>query len=206
MRLRFLIGLSVLTAATLPGAAIGAVMYDVLVNTAPLMSSAAGPFSLDFQFIDGSGSGDDNNSVTLSNFNFDSGAPTGSPAIFGSATGDLTSSLTLTDSTFFNEFTQTFTPGPTLGFTINLTSNLDLGGVPDEFSFGILDGAGAGNAMLIADINSSSPSLLAYPSDSLSLQAPLITPEPGSAWLLAGGFLAVVLRARSSAKTVTGRG
>ncbi len=201
MNWKYVFVLPLVTAAMIPGVAFGNVICDVSLNTAPLMANPAGPFSVDFQFNDGSGLGDGNNTVIVDNFNFGSGGPVGSASIFGSVSGDLASGITLTDSGFFNDFNQQFTPGAVLRFTVNLTTNLDSINVPDEFSFAILDSSGAGNAMLIADINSSSPSLLGYSSDALSLAAPAITavPEPSSGWLAAGACgLFAALRARSA--------
>src|SRR5438309_192037 len=92
--------------------------FLVSLDTSPLMSASGGPFSIDFQFIDRSGTGDANNSVTLSDFGFGKGGSAfGSPAPpLGDVTGDLFSSVTLTDSLPFNEFAQTFTPGDRFSF------------------------------------------------------------------------------------------
>jgi hypothetical protein len=54
-------------------------IYDVSIDTSPLVGNAAAPFSLDFQFIDGSGIDDGNNIVSLGNFDFGAGGGTGSP-------------------------------------------------------------------------------------------------------------------------------
>jgi hypothetical protein len=205
--------LALIAAAMLPLASAN-VLYNVSIDTAPLISNAAGPFSLDFQFNDGSGSDDGNNTVTLSNFSFGSGAPTGSPSISGTVVGDLMSSLSLTDGTFFNDFTQSFLPGSTLDFNVDMTTNVDLGGVPDLFTLAILDNMGVPiptlgpfDTVLYAEISSSTPSLLGFASDTsrnafasgmpIALDAPVITPEPSHGWLLAGGFLAVALWFRS---------
>jgi len=195
----------------------GDVIYNVSLDTSPLIGNAAGPFSLDFQFTDGSGINDGNNTVTLSNFDFGAGGGTGLPTTAGTVSGDLTSGFTLTDSDFLNEFTQTFTPGATLDFTIDLTTNVDAGGVPpDEFTFAILDNTGAEiptlglfDTLLLADIDSSNPTLFAYASDTsrgtaatgdpISLDAPIVTsatPEPSALWLPVCGLAMVALRRR----------
>src|SRR5438067_1451243 len=88
-----------------------AAIYDFSLDTSPLIGHAAGPFSLAFQFNDGSGAGDANNTAILSAFQFGAGSATGAPTLFGGATGSLSSLVTLTDSSFFNAFTQTFNPG-----------------------------------------------------------------------------------------------
>ncbi len=204
MRIRLLIGLSVLGAVALSGTVSGSVLYDVLINTSPLMTSSAGPFSLDFQFTDGSGTSDGNNTVTVSNFDFGSGAPIGMPIIVGGVVGDLTSNITMTDVEYFNDFMQEFTPGATLGFRLNLTSNEDLGGVPDEFSLAIYDGAYNGNAMLIADIRANTAPLQTYPSEALALDAPDVVPEPSTGWLFAGGLFLLALGGRPAISKAKG--
>src|SRR5579875_734356 len=93
----------------------GDVIVNVSLNTSPLTAdSGGGPYSLDFQMIDGSGTGDANNTITLSNFAFGGGSVSGAPVITGGVSGDLTSSVSLTDSQFFNEFTEGFKPGESL--------------------------------------------------------------------------------------------
>jgi hypothetical protein len=212
----------------LPGSVRADAIYDVSIDTAALTSSSSGPFSLDFQFTDGSGTNDGNNTVTLSNFSFGAGSPTGSAATTGTVSGDLTGGFSLTDSDFFNEFTQTFTPGNTLSFTVDLTSNVDAGGVPDEFSFAILDSTGSEiptlgtfDILLLADIDSSQPTLYGFASDpsrgtvatgeSIDLEAPVITsptsqvPEPSFLLLLASGLSILALRRRSQGDTTARR-
>jgi hypothetical protein len=132
------------------------------VNTAPLVGNANGPFSLDFQLTDGSGTLAGPNTVTLSNFVFTGGNPTGSPSLTGGATGDLSSSVVLSDSAnFLNEFFQSFSPGTTkISFVANLTTNIDPGLTPDAFSMAILDNTllnigtnGPGDNLLLVNIN-----------------------------------------------------
>jgi hypothetical protein len=119
------------------------ISYDISMNTAPLIGHAAAPFSLEFQLIDGNGTGDANNTAVLSNFTFSGGMPVGAPSLVGEATGDARSSISITDSSFFNQFIQQFTPGSELGFHLSLTTNVDAGGVPDQFTFSILDSSGS---------------------------------------------------------------
>src|SRR4051812_41143102 len=91
-------------------------IYDISLNTASLIGHIAGPFSLDFQLIDGAGTGDANNTAQLSDFSFNTGSAMGSPVLLGGASGSLSSAVTLTDSAFLNEFTQSFLPGDGLRF------------------------------------------------------------------------------------------
>src|SRR5207245_11083515 len=83
------------------------IVYNVSLNTSPLIGHAAGPFSLGFQFNDGIGTGDANNTAVLSAFQFGvGGSAAGVPTLFGGATGSLASGVTLTDSSFFYAFIQ----------------------------------------------------------------------------------------------------
>jgi len=113
----------------------------ITMDTSPLVGN--GPFTLDFQFIDGDGTGDANNTVTLSNFNAGSGSIGTPPALTtgGVVVNPSPLSVSLTDSSFFNEVQFTFTPGDTLSFNWTATSNPDLVG-PDTFTFAILDSSG----------------------------------------------------------------
>ncbi len=190
------------------------VSYEVTIDTAPLIGHPAGPFSLDFQFIDGSGMGDANNTVTLSDFGFGGGSLIGTNMLTGGASGDIESILTLTDSSFFNEAQQRFIPGSSLTFRLTETGNVDPGGTPDEFSATILDSSGAGlpstapnGALLLSDISSPYPSVLSFSTSStenpvaggppISIAAPIVTstvspvPEPPSFWLV--GITLIVL-------------
>src|SRR5579884_3177314 len=192
-----------LAVAAALGSSNAAVIYDISITTAALIGHPAGPFSLEAQLNDGSGTNDANNTATMSGFTFGSGGPTGSPSLTGGATGSLSSSVALTDSSFFNQFIQGFTPGSTLSFKLSLTTNVDAGGVPDEFSLAILDKTaveipttGPANALLIIDIDFSSPMVSAFATDTstspaaggppIRIAAPTVTlvttgvPEPGS--------------------------
>jgi hypothetical protein len=113
--------------------------YSVDINTASLVGNPSGPFSLDFQLNDGSGTGDANNTATINNFTFGTGGASGSPNLAGGAAGNLSGMITLTDTTPFNEFYQTFNAGNSLSFDVILTLNSDAGPTPDSFSVAILD-------------------------------------------------------------------
>ncbi len=136
-RLTTTVGVLASACALLNASAIQAAQYHVDVNTSPLIGNINGPFYLDFQLNFGSGSG---NSATINNFTYSSGASTGVPTLFGTASGDLSSSASLwADGTNpFNEIFQGFTPGSSLGFNISLSSN-PTGVTPDVLAFAILD-------------------------------------------------------------------
>jgi hypothetical protein len=166
--------------------------YRILLDTSALQTATTGPYALDFQFTDGSGTGDANNTVGLSDFLFGStGSASGSPTLTGGASGSLSSGFTLTDSSFFNEALQGFTPGDQLSFTLSFSTHVDMGGIPDEFSLALLDKSdsevpttGPGDALLVVDINSAFPIIQTYGADasrtSLGLGAPIVAavPEP----------------------------
>jgi hypothetical protein len=135
----FAFAAGVLAFASLPQAQAATLLFHVTVDTAPLTTSPNGPFSLDFQLNDGSGSADGNNTATLSNFTFGGGAATGSPTYLGGVTGDISSSLTFSESNAFNEFFQGFTAGTSLAFDVAISRNTDAGITPDSFIFSILD-------------------------------------------------------------------
>lgn len=203
------------------------ITYSVNLDTSPLIGNLAGPFSLNFQFIDGSGVGDGNNTVSLSAFQFGAGGgAAGAPTLEGGASGSLASGVTLTDSDFFNAFTQRFTPGTLLSFNLSLTTNMDAGGAPDQFSFAILDcggtelpSAGPAREVLSIDI-ASTPIVRTYSTSSVSsaqcggvsivLAAPQVqgqptpsssVPEPATFLPLATGLLGAALGYRRRLKT-----
>lgn len=139
--------------------------FTVFVDTSALVGNLAGPFSLDFQLNDGSGLGDSNNTASLSNFQFGSGSAVGSATTSGGASGDLTSGITITDSDWtLNEFYQSFVAGTWLSFNLSLSTNIDLDGTPDLFSFAILDG----NLMNLATQSFGSDNFLEINVDSLT--------------------------------------
>ena len=187
----------------------GSITYNIALNTAPLIGHAAGPFSIEFQLNDGSGMGDASNTALLSNFIFGGGAAAGVPTLTGGASGNAGNSVTLSDSSFFNQFIQQFTPGSQLGFRLALSTNLDTGGVPDQFTFAILDHTGVElptsasffDVFVQLDIDSVNPLVQTFGTDTnrspaagggpIDIVAPAATqvgagmPEPGTGALLA---------------------
>jgi len=119
-------------------ATLGFAQVRVSLDTSSLVGQP-GPFSLDFQLNDGSGTGDGNNSAHLTDFDFDGGAAAGVLQLTGGARGDLQSDVTINETAFLNRFQQQFVPGERLSFLVDLTNNVDAGSFPDQFSFAILN-------------------------------------------------------------------
>jgi hypothetical protein len=199
------------TVAMLSQTAFGDVM-QLTLNTTTLVGNASGPFTIDFQFIDGDSTGDGNNSVTLSNFLAGGGSITSTPA-FSTGGVSVTSSpfgATLTDTSFFNELQFAFTPGSSLSFRYAITANQDTTG-PDTFTFAILDHSGnelptdnpnGFNSFLEVDLPTTGSGTATTPSASAAfgISDPTVTPvtsavpEPSSVVLLSAvvalaGFL-----------------
>jgi len=148
-----------------------------------VLSKYTGPFTLDFQLTDGSGTSDANTSLKADNFQID-GAP---------ASG--ISSVSLQDTTFFSEELRTFTPGSMLAFDLSGMYGVDTDMsetiTPDEFSFTILQGNGREvsttspvGGLLIVDFDNPTPASVT------TLQYQLVhsaaVPEPGVFGLLMG--------------------
>src|SRR5688572_24133452 len=134
-------------------------IFTISVDTRALIGHPAGPFYLEFQLNDGSGTGNGNNTGLLVTFDFAGGAPVGSPILIGGASGDLSSHVVLSDDDFLNEFIQQFMPGPLTTFDVELSTFVEPGPQPDQFSFAILEcnlieipTLGPADALVIADI------------------------------------------------------
>ena len=190
----------------------GNLIFDVSVDTSALIGNPAGPFSIEFQLNDGSGTNDGNNTVLVSNFNFGGGMPVGAATLIGGAIGDLSSTVKITDNNFLNEFFQEFVPGPILSFHVNLSTLVDPGPQPDQYSFAILDCSlieipttSPANALVAVDINQQL-TIQTFRGDpngvlgcngapGIPLPTPRIVSEPGSLSLSLLGVLTVSLLA-----------
>lgn len=189
------------------------VIYDVALNTTPLIGNSNAPFALDFQLTSGDTSSGVVNTVTLSQFTFGNGGSAASGGPFpnsGNALGDLSSTVALNTSggTFFNEFSQFFTPGSMLMFQLNLTNNAQPPPTPDEFTFQLIDKTDAqiattdpsgSDSLLVIDLTGSPLKSLIYTTngDGITI-APQLTspvPEPAAAWLfVCSGTLSVIVQ------------
>jgi hypothetical protein len=114
-------------------------LYHVTMDTSQLQGHTAGPFSLQFTFIDGSGLGDSNGAVIVTNFNFGAGGDVEGASDDDNSGGDLTSFVTLTDDTPECDFSEQFDAGTNLTFDLYATLSLDAGLLSDEFQIAILD-------------------------------------------------------------------
>ena len=186
--------------------AYGNIVTTVTLDTSALIGSSAGPFEVAFVFSDGNGTGDGNNTVTLSNFLFGVGGSAGSvdtSLSTGGVSGDLSSGASLVDSSFLNIFASSFTPGTLLFFLLSVTTNVDAGGTPDELSLVLLQGSGfpvpttdpSGlNTLLTIDIDSTQPTVSTFA---------LAVPEPSSLLLIVAGGLACLPRRKDLSRTIS---
>ena len=166
--------------------------YKVSVNTSAL---AAGSYTLAFEFTDGSGTDDANNTATINNLDFGGGSVSNSAVFCGgdpcSASGDVTSGFSIADSSFYNFLEQQFTPGNALSFMVSLTNYSDSGGTPDEFSFYIEELATTdtvGGSLLTIDIGGAVTPYSSSQTGTTSVASASAVPEPGTFTLLLAGL------------------
>lgn len=192
------------------------VTYRVSVDTDALQGAPSGPFYIDFQLFDGTGSGNANTTVSLSNFNFGGGSAVAGAVDTGGVWGSLDTSVTLNDSSFYNEFYQGFTPGSSFSFDLQIDSTPQGGLTPDSFAFAFLDStlsnlptmAPGSDVFTYVEIGDDAPVASVYASNdsivpnaggpALSINAPSFqpVPEPSSYGLMAAAGLAVCALAR----------
>lgn len=181
-----------------------AAVINYTLDTSGLIGSIFVPYVLDFRLTDGKGTGDANNTVTVTNFAGTGGIGNVLTRV-GGVTGDLTSSLKLVDSSATNEFQQEFLPLAQLKFTLTITGNPDSGAVPDNFSLFILDTVRGAhtvvpskgfdvvgtNAFIYANLDSSTPTVQTF-----GFGPGVATPEPRTWVLTAIGLACVAARLR----------
>jgi hypothetical protein len=177
--------------------------YYVTLNVSPLELNPNGPFSLDLQLVQGSGNV--TNTVTLSDFQFVGGSPTGTPDYTsGNESGSLASSVVLINTASDNEFAEALSSGVSqISFKVDETPNseiVDSGTpIPDQFNIAILDNnlnnipttdPSGGNTLVSSALGSNATLASVGTYSSLSPDAgvtALAVPEPRS-WAL--GLLA----------------
>ena len=174
-------------------------IFDISLDTSSLTGTAA---NLAFDLIDGDGAS--NNVVTLTNFSTDGALGTAS-SLGGPVTGALPGPVTIADGSFFNELLQPITLGTTISFTLDLTENF-AGGLPDQFSFFLLDGFGfsslyattdltGADALFVVDIDGTDFGALQVFTPTTAPAASLTAtpvPEPGTLLLFATGLVGLV--------------
>src|SRR5579883_875140 len=155
-----------------------AATFDVTVNTTPIKGETG--FAV-FDFV--AGSPPAKNTAQIQGFTSD--ATLGSATPSGGVTGTLTPGpLSFTDTSFLNEWEQGLTFGSTMHFKLSVTTNFVSGGIPDSFSFYLLDKnqlpfatsdpTGA-DALVALDLSSSNPALQVYTSSFASIMVPTPT-------------------------------
>ena len=183
-------------------------IYFVSVDTSTL-PSLQGPYQLYLNLLDGNGTGDANNTVTLDTFVCTGISLSGCPS----------GVYSLTDSSFLTLTTFGFTAGGGVAFRVALTGNLDANLVPDSFQLSILDGSvnplpttdpSGSDAVLFAQFDQSSPILQGYGSPNgaaitlsppVTMIAPVPEPELGLPVSLA---LCLMLFLRQRLRRMTG--
>lgn len=185
--------------------------YNVTLNLSSLNLDPNGPFSLDLQLI--TGSGNQTNTVTLSNFVFTGGTATGTNFSTGNVSGSIGSSLVLTsnanpNTASDNEFDENFSSGVTqISFHVDQTPNSETvtsgTPIPEQFNVAILDDnlnnvpttdPSGGDTLVSSPLGETSTSATVN-QYSLNLQA---TPEPSSVFLglIGAGVMFGMLRKR----------
>ena len=189
-------------------------VVSVSVDTSSIASTPGA--EIFFVLTDGNGTGDANNTATLSNFSLGLGTPGALDALnsTGGVTGSLSTGISLVDSAFLNVFGQLFTPGNALSFTLDLTTNVD-GAIPDQFSMILVDSNGnplptndpnGFGDLLVVNLDSANPVVTNYAPSLVTLGSstppppPVTTPEPSSILLLGSAILSLVgVRRRKAA-------
>lgn len=178
------------------------ILYNVSLDSAPLVGNSSSPFALNFQLTSGDPNSGVVNAVTLSRFSFGTGSPiAGSPFPHsGNVSGDLGSSVELNTSggTFFSEFSQYFAPGASVTFQLVLTTNSQTSAIPDEFTFQLIDRThnevsttdpSGSNSLIVIDLigSSLSPQTYTASGDGLTITPVLsgTVPEPSTLILVA---------------------
>jgi hypothetical protein len=184
-------------------------ILNVSVNTSSLEGQANSEVFV--ELVDGSGTGNGNNTATMNGFSLGGGAVGAVDPFntFGGASGSMSSTVSMTDSSPDNQFAQLLTPGATLSFNLDLTTFVEPGPIPDGLFMFFTDPNGNSiattsdpsgfNSLFAVTFNSAQPAVLNYDSKLVSVtsSAPAAAPEidPASAlgaFTLLAGFLAVL--------------
>jgi hypothetical protein len=170
---------------------------QVTVDTSAANAGGAGQAELIFSLLDGNGTGDGNNTITLSNISFGAGASLDSNVDTSNVTGTLDTTVSMSDTIFDSSLGILFDPGGTVSFLLDFTTNSDTGGTPDAFSFAMFDSNGSliatadptgADTIVNINLDESNTSSFVDPSFAAVTSAPVGTPEPTTSLLLVVGI------------------
>ena len=185
--------------------------YNVTLDLSSLNQFPNSPFALDLQLV--TGSGNQTNTVTLSNFVFTGGTATGTDFSFGNVSGAFGTSLVLTSNSnpntaTDNEFAEFISAGATqVTFHVDQTPNSETVGsgtaIPEQFNVAIVDSTldnvattdpSGANTLLTSPLGSNSTTSTV----SQFTLNPAAAPEPNAGFLgfVAAGLMGVLLRKR----------
>jgi hypothetical protein len=201
------LALIALVAGALCSTRLDATLFLVTVDTAPLLG-LSGFLAFDFT----AGAPVPGNSAVISGFS--TNGTLGSSSVSGDVSGTLVPGpLTLGDAQFFNEWLQGVTVfGTTLSYQLNLGQNTVSGGIPDEFSFFLLNSAqvpfptsdptGA-DALFAIDLNGANTTASVYTSNfaTASVRATGV-PEPSTVLLLMAALPILLWRRRDTTQQI----
>lgn len=200
---KVLVGLAVCLACG-PAQAQTTVNKHVSWNVDALVGHTAAPYSLNFQLVDGAGTGNGNVTVTVSNAPF--------------------AGFSFDNTAFFQSNSPAFVPvpGTPLEFDVAITYTGTDSPTPDQFSFAVLDNTGfelptlgPADALATFDVLPAGVTVVSYGADTsrspnaggaaINFPAPVITdlpgavvPEPASALMLLPALALPLIRRRMS--------
>jgi hypothetical protein len=164
-------------------------------------------FSLAFSLTNGAEEVSANvpTTITLSEFAFGGGMPSGDPEFLGGASGDVAGSITLTDSEFLSFASQGFIAESLLSFRLSTTTTVEPG-TPDLFAFHLIDSFGelfptsdptGANALFVINFDSATPDFQNYGVRVTEVPDVTTVPEPGTLLLMGIGLASMAARTRA---------